>query len=139
MQSRRTLGIDFGTKRIGTAIGDTETRIATGYRLLAYSSHKALIDELKKIVAEEAIAEIVLGLPMNMNGSGSKMTEEIAGLAEKIKREIGIPVITIDETLSSEEAIRRLPKMQKKKGRSGGSVDITAATLILQEYLDSLA
>jgi len=134
----RILAIDFGKKRIGLAIGDTETKLATGFMSIQYENHDKLIEELRKLISEENIAIIVIGLPINTDGSEGEAAIEIRRLSEKMKSRLKMAVNLLDETLTSEEAIRKLRNDIGRIDRKTGKIDMVAATVILQEYLDNL-
>lgn len=121
----RILGIDFGTKRVGIALSDEEEKMAFPHSVL--ENPKAL-EEIKRIIQEEKIAEIALGLPLRLEDmQDTEMTKEVRAFAEELKK-IGIPVLFEHEFLSSKEAGR------EKENRE--YVDASAAALILQTYLE---
>ena len=134
----RVLGIDPGKKRVGLAIGSTELKIATGYKLLKCKSDEQLLTELKPIIDEEEIKLIVLGLPKNMDGTEGKSAIKSKILADFISKKLDIDVKLIDERLSTVEATRQIHSADKKIGNSKEIIDILAATVILQSYFDGL-
>jgi putative Holliday junction resolvase len=123
----RILGIDYGTKRIGLAVSDELGMLA---RELDILSPKLFFDTLPDIIADHEIDTIVLGLPLNMSGQETKKTQEVKSFKLQVESVAGIPVILIDERLSSVMA-SHLPGGQK-------NVDSLAAQIILQNYLDSI-
>ena len=131
----RTLGIDFGSKRVGLALSDRLNLIASPYRTLDYVSEKELIAQLKSIVYENNIEIFVLGLPINMKGEDTIQTKKVRNF-KKLLSGLGLPVIYEDERLSSISAKNSLVLQNIKTGHNKGAIDRTAAAIILQQYLD---
>ena len=131
----RTLGIDFGSKRVGLALSDILNLIASPYRTLDYVSEKELIAQLKSIVYENNIEIVVLGLPINMKGEDTIQTKKVRNF-KKLLSGLGLPVIYEDERLSSISAKNSLVLQNIKTGHHKGAIDRTAAAIILQQYLD---
>lgn len=131
----RTLGIDFGSKRVGLALSDRLNLIASPYRTLDYVSEKELIAQLKSIVYENNIEIVVLGLPINMKGEDTIQTKKVRNFKKSLSG-LGLPVIYEDERLSSISAKNSLVLQNIKTGHHKGAIDRTAAAIILQQYLD---
>ena len=131
----RTLGIDFGSKRVGLALSDRLNLIASPYKTLNYISEKELIAQLKSIVYEKNIEIFVLGLPINMKGEDTIQTKKVRNF-KKLLSGLGLPVIYEDERLSSISAKNSLVLQNIKTGHNKGAIDRTAAAIILQQYLD---
>ena len=131
----RTLGIDFGSKRVGLALSDRLNLIASPYRTLDYVSEKELIAQLKSIVYENNIEIVVLGLPINMKGEDTIQTKKVRNFKKSLSG-LGLPVIYEDERLSSISAKNSLVLQNIKTGHNKGAIDRTAAAIILQQYLD---
>jgi len=143
----RLLGIDLGERRIGLAIGDSATR--TAQPLTTISRSKSVASDaqvVSRIAAEQRIAELVVGLPLHMDGSESPQAERTRDWAEAVSAATGLAVRYRDERLTSERAERRIGGAAR--GRSGGPptaaqreayrarVDREAAALILQDEFD---
>ena len=131
----RTLGIDFGSKRVGLALSDRLNLIASPYKTLNYISEKELIAQLKSIVYENNIEIFVLGLPINMKGEDTIQTKKVRNF-KKLLSGLGLPVIYEDERLSSISAKNSLVLQNIKTGHNKEAIDRTAAAIILQQYLD---
>ena len=131
----RTLGIDFGSKRVGLALSDRLNLIASPYRTLDYVSEKELIAQFKSIVYENNIEIFVLGLTINMKGEDTIQTKKVRNF-KKLLSGLGLPVIYEDERLSSISAKNSLVLQNIKTGHNKGAIDRTAAAIILQQYLD---
>ena len=135
----RLLGIDYGRKRLGLALSDEGGILASP--LPARIRSRSETDDiafLKDLTRERGVERIVVGLPLNMDGSSGEMAEEALRFAALLEEEIGIPVATIDERLTSVEADRVLIEGGFSRQRRKGLRDSLAAVLILQAYLDRL-
>ena len=133
----RILAIDYGGKRTGLAVTDPLQIIATG---LATIESKELIPYLKKYFSTEAVELIIIGLPKNWDESDTHGTPLVEAAIKKLTKEFpSIPLKTVDERYTSKMAKDAMLQMgMKKKDRQvKGNVDIIAATIILQEYLQS--
>ncbi|MBC7888009.1 MAG: Holliday junction resolvase RuvX [Ferruginibacter sp.] len=133
----RILAIDYGGKRTGLAVTDPLQIIATG---LATIDSKELIPYLKKYFSAELVELIVIGLPKNWDETDTHGTPLVEEAIKKLQKEFpGIPLKTVDERYTSKMAKDAMLQMgmKKKDRRIKGNVDIIAATIILQEYLQS--
>ena len=128
------LSLDYGKARVGLALGDSETRIALGKGVLEGFTQNKLITKLKTIVDLEKIDRIVVGLPLNMEGEPTPMTEDVQLFVEKLRSHIEVPIQTFDERLTSQMADRLLKDVAPDKRQQ----DQVAAQIILQNYLDNL-
>jgi putative Holliday junction resolvase len=124
---KRYLGIDFGEKRFGLALGDSESKIATPLSIIAASQV-----ELLRIIKEEEIDELVIGLPLTLRSETGLMAARSSSFVRGLAEASGLPVIEIDERLSSKAADSLLGR------RDNTRRDAVAAMVILQHYLDSL-
>ncbi len=131
----RFLGIDPGTRRIGLATGD-ELGVATPLPALVEADAAARRAALAAVVRARRIDEIVLGYPLNMDGSAGFKAKEAESLAEELRKEFGLPVHLVDERLTSQVAERGMNQKQLREVRARGVVDSRAAAVILQDYLD---
>lgn len=146
----RLLGIDLGERRVGLAVGDPTVGLARPLTTLRRRrSAEADADALAPIVAEHAIGELVVGLPLEASGAEGPMASAARRWAAAVGSRLAVPVTLRDERLSSHAAEQRLGPM--KRGRSGGPptrdqreahrarVDREAAAIILQDELDARA
>jgi putative Holliday junction resolvase len=131
----RFLGIDYGTRRIGLAAGD-ELGIATPLPALVEADAAARRRALAQVVQTRRIQEIVLGLPLNMDGSEGFKAKESQAFAEELRAEFGLPVHLVDERLTSHMAESGMNQKQLREIRGKGIIDSRAAAVILQDYLD---
>ncbi len=130
----RCLGIDFGERRVGLSYGD-ELGVATPLPAVTGASGTALVERLRALVRERRITDLVLGLPLNMDGSAGFKAREVEAFAERLRSALGLPVHFVDERLTSYEAESTIPKHRRRAVRASGLVDSRAACLILQDFL----
>jgi len=130
------LGIDPGDKRIGLAIARQGLNVAAGLGFIVHTSKRRMLEELGRIIKEENVGLVVIGLPLNMDGSEGESAKKSRRLAELIKREFGLRVDFEDERLTTDQALRLLRESGIKPGEKKGTVDMMAAITILQNYLD---
>lgn len=134
----RILAIDYGGKRTGLAVTDPLQIIATGLETI---DSRELIAYLKKYFQQETVELIIIGLPKNWDESDTHGTALVEAAIKKIQQEFpAIPLKTVDERYTSKMAKDAMLEMgmKKKDRRVKGNVDIIAATIILQEYLNTL-
>ena len=131
----RSLGIDFGEKRVGLAISDKSNLIASPFKTINYINENDLVSQLEKIVIENNIENFVLGLPINMKGEDTKQTKIVRKFKESLSS-LDLPIIYEDERLSSVSAKNSLILQNIKTGHNKPEIDKTAAAIILQQYLD---
>jgi len=136
MSYKRYLGLDVGTKRIGSAISDPLAITAQPLKVISRLPENKAIEEIKKICNEYNVETIVAGLPKNMDGTLGFQAEDVMIFVEKITKNTGINVKLEDERLTSKAAERFLIEQNKKPSKNRGLIDITSAILILQQYLD---
>ena len=132
----RLLGIDLGTKRIGIAISDYNQKIATPLQTLNKSRQDKLIDELESIIAEYDIKGIIIGNPINMDGTYGKSSQSVKDIAINISNKIDIPVSLWDERLSTVGAFNLSSELDINVSKREKDIDKFAAAFILQGALD---
>ncbi|MFA6028143.1 MAG: Holliday junction resolvase RuvX [Patescibacteria group bacterium] len=125
------LGLDYGQARVGMALADDETKIALGKGVLEGLSQNKLIVKIKAIVSIEKIDRVIVGLPLNMSGEGTAMTEEVKLFVERLRSHLKVPVQAIDERLTSKMADTLLRDVKGEKKQ-----DQVAAQIILQNFID---
>lgn len=134
----RIMGIDLGTKNIGVALSDEIGIIAQGKETIYRISDAKAISRIKEILEEYEVKEIIMGLPINMDGSIGERAEDSMRFAEKLKQEAEIPVKLWDERLSTKEAEDVMLKASVSRAKRKKAIDKLAAQIILQGYLDSI-
>lgn len=134
----RFLGLDYGARRIGLAYGD-DLGVATPLPALTAADPGRRWAGLAAVVKERRVTAIVVGHPLNMDGSLGPKSAEVEEFARRVRSEFGIPVHLVDERLTSHEAESTIAPAKRRSVRATGIVDSRAATIILQDYLDGLA
>ena len=132
----RLLGIDLGTKRIGISISDYNQKIATPLQTLEKSKQVKFIDELESIIKENDIKGIIIGNPINMNGTYGKSSQSAKDTATNISNKFNIPVSLWDERLSTVGAFNLSSELDVNVSKREKDIDKFAATFILQGALD---
>ena len=132
----RLLGIDLGTKRIGIAISDYNQKVATPLQTLDKSKQGKLIDALENIIAEYDIRGIIIGNPINMDGTYGKSSQSVKDIAINISNKIDIPVSLWDERLSTVGAFNLSSELDINVSKREKDIDKFAAAFILQGALD---
>ena len=132
----RLLGIDLGTKRIGIAISDYNQKIATPLQNLDKSKQGKLIDDLESIITEYDIKGIIIGNPINMDGTYGKSSQSAKDIAINISNKIDIPVSLWDERLSTVGAFNLSSELDINVSKREKDIDKFAAAFILQGALD---
>ena len=135
----RILAIDYGDKKVGLALSDPLRIIAKPYKTIDNISDDNLIENFNTIIDDKDINEIVVGLPLTMKNSFSKQTDNVSKFIDLLKKKINIKIIVVDERLSSIEAKKSLVNQGIKTGHNKKDVDMTAAALFLQSYLNKIA
>jgi len=135
----RVLGLDFGSKRIGVALSDVMGITACPYLVIVKGPGVSVLERLGAIIKEQDVTLIVLGEPLNMDGTQGNLAGEVRSFAEKLKEKFNIGVQLIDERLTTLQAERILvEEADISRLKRKGLRDKVAACLILQSYLDSV-
>ena len=134
----RLLGLDMGSKRIGVSICDDRRKIATPYKTIEFINIENLIFDLSNIVKENDIFGIIIGNPVNMDGSFGKSAQSIQDRAKLIGKKINIPVCLWDERMSTSAAYNLSSNLDIKFSLKKKKIDEKAATFILQGAIDYL-
>jgi putative Holliday junction resolvase len=145
------MALDYGRARIGIAIADVAARIAEPLTTLERINRNEDIRRLRELARDAGVKQIVVGLPLKLDGSHGEMAVEATGFAERVRKQLGLPVEMVDERLTSweaerileEELGRRITHQETPSGRKRMtrpedgkySVDAVAAMVILREYL----
>ncbi len=130
----RSLGVDFGTKRVGLAVSDS---LGLTARPLSVVPRSSVVDEVVNLVKELDIGTIVVGLPTGLSGGEGVSASEARKLADELKTAAGVDVVLVDERFTSRMAEVALVESGMKRRKRRETVDKVAAAIILQDYLDS--
>ncbi len=134
----RLIGLDLGSKRIGVSICDEKQLIATPFKTINKSTSKDLIDELKNIIEENNIKGIVIGNPLNMDGSSGSSVQSVIDTSKNIKKNIDLPICLWDERLSTVGAFNLSSQLDVNVTKREKKIDENAAAFILQGAIDFL-
>ena len=136
MLDGRIMGLDVGDKTIGVAVSDLMGLTAQGVKTIKKVGKKKDIEALKEIIKERQVNKIVSGLPKNMNGTLGPQGEKVIKFCELLEEETGIKIEYWDERLSTVAAERTLIQGNVRRENRKGVIDMVAAVIILQGYLD---
>lgn len=131
----RYLGLDLGTKTLGLALSDRTGTIASPYKTIRFKEQEELIFALKKIVEENSVGMFVLGYPKNMNNTLGFAVERTMHFKKTLESEFDLPIVLVDERLSTTEAENRLIETDMKRMKRKKVIDSYAAAIILDTYL----
>jgi len=134
---KRILGIDFGTVRMGFAISDPLGITAQGLETVTVKSERQLLDYIRGLIDQYQVAKIVVGLPLNLNGTRGRAAEKCEVFADRLRGIFGLNVNLWDERLTSAEAENQMIRMEIKSKRRRRVVDQIAAQIMLQSYMDA--
>jgi putative holliday junction resolvase len=132
----RIIGLDHGERRIGVAVGDTETGMAFARAAIRRRSLDRDLVLVGELCTAEGAGLVVIGLPLNMDGSEGSQAAAARGFGDGLES-IGLAVAYEDERLSSWQAAEDLTVRGRRAGRGSGELDSAAARVILQQYLDA--
>ena len=132
------LGLDLGTRTLGIAISDITHLVATPYTIIRFEDcrYDKTIEPLRKIIEEEHIEKLILGLPKNMNNTLGDRANATLEYKEELENEFKLPVIMQDERLSTVAAHNYMLEADLSRKKRKQKVDGLAASIILQTYLD---
>ena len=134
----RLIGLDLGSKRIGVSICDEKQLIATPYKTIHKSKNNELIEELKNIIQENDIKAIIIGYPLNMDGSSGSSAQSVNDVSKIIDKEIDVDVCLWDERLSTVGAFNLSSQLDVNVSKREKNIDQNAAAFILQGAIDYL-
>lgn len=132
----RILGIDYGERRVGVAVSDQLCLTSQGLPTIIRISNEQLLEDLAGIIKEKEVEKIIVGLPKNMDNSIGKKAEEALEFARNLESHFKIPVISIDERLTTVRAYKVMSETKMSRKKKLKKVDMISAQLILQSYLD---
>lgn len=133
----RVLGIDYGDRRIGVALSDPMRIIASSLCVVENTGVKPACTEVLALCEKHGVTQIVIGLPLNMNGTSGETAQKANHFAEELRKRTRIPVATWDERLSTVTAQNALIEAGTRRENRKSLVDKVAAQIILQHWLDA--
>jgi len=137
-ETTRLIGLDLGSKRIGVSICDEKQLIATPLKTINKNTLTELISELKVIINENNIKGIIIGNPLNMDGSSGRSAQSVKDTSQKIEENINIPICLWDERLSTVGAFSLSSQLDINVSKREKKIDENAAAFILQGAIDFL-
>ena len=138
-RNQRLMGIDLGTKTVGLAVSDVERRIASPLHTIRRTKFTRDVEELRDLVAKNAVVALVIGLPLNMDGTEGPRSQSTRAFVRQAHPILGLPFALWDERLSTAAVTRALIDQDASRARRAEVVDRMAAAYILQGALDRLA
>lgn len=133
----RALAIDFGLKRVGTAVCDPTGTLVSPLKTIERTTRDALFDEIGRIIVEEAVEAVVVGLPLSMDGEETLTTRQARNFADSLGRRTDVPIHLMDERLTSAQAEEELNAAGLRGRKKKMALDSQAAVVILRSWLDS--
>ena len=134
----RILAIDFGDVRVGLALSDLTCTISKPFKTINYINIEDLLNQIFEITKENQVNKIVVGIPYNMKGEDTKQTIKVREFVSVLENKMDYKIDLIDERLTSSEAEKFMHQMNIKTGHNKDKIDKIAASIILQEYLDTI-
>ena len=138
-KNSRLLGIDPGKRNIGFAICDENKKVATPLKVLRKNKFDVLIEQINQIIKENEIKGIIIGNPINMDGSSGKSSQSASDFAKNLSKNITIPITMWDERLSSEGSFKITKELGTNTSNRLNKLDKNAAAFILQGAIDYLS
>jgi putative holliday junction resolvase len=135
----RLIGLDVGTKTIGMALSDLTRSVATPRDTIRRTKFTQDVEQLRKVIEENQVSAIVIGLPINMDGSEGPRSQSSRAFARNLSQHVDLPIVFWDERLSTVAAERTLLEADASRKRRAEVIDKMAAAFILQGALDRLA
>jgi putative Holliday junction resolvase len=132
----RYLALDVGERRIGVALSDETATLATGLDTLTRVGPRKDARAIAELVRQHQPAALIVGLPLNMDGTAGTQAEKVRAFVEGLKHHVGVPIVERDERLTTVEAHEILRKSGVAWGQRAALLDKVSAVVILQEYLD---
>ena len=133
----KMLGIDYGEKRIGLAVSDELGLMAHGHGIINNTGEQEVLAQIARLIQQENITTIVVGLPKNMNDTIGAKAKEVLDFVGRLQTQLKISVVTWDERLTTHQAEMMLREMNLSRQKKRKQLNVVAAQLILQEYLEA--
>jgi putative Holliday junction resolvase len=133
----RLIGLDVGTKTIGVALCDAQWTIATAAELIRRAKFSGDLEKLRTLIVAQRVAGVVIGLPLNLDGSDSPRTQSVRAFARNLQP-LALPILLWDERWSTQAVTRTLIDADASRARRAELVDKMAAAYILQGAIDAL-
>lgn len=135
---QRYMGLDVGTKTVGVALSDPMFIIASSYKTIKRTNIESDLDELEKIIKNESVSKIIVGMPYNMNKTKGPQAHRVMSFVDLLKKRVDNEIIYVDERMTTISANRVLMETKVRRENRKEHIDKIAATYILQSFLDSI-
>jgi putative Holliday junction resolvase len=135
----RLMALDIGDRRIGVALSDPSKTLARSLRVVRRRSEEADVLEIASLVEEYEVEKIVVGHPLQLDGTAGEQARRVEAYVEKLREAAGVPIILRDEGLSTVRAREMMIEAGTKQKDRRTRIDAVAAAVILQDYIDSLS
>jgi len=135
----RVLAVDYGERRTGVAVSDEIGVTAQGLETIEVKDESEILSRVAYVAEETGAETIVIGLPINMNGTESEKSRKVREFGALLAEKTSLPVVFRDERMTSKQAQRVMLELNKKTKNNKPMVDRISATLILQEYLKTIS
>ncbi len=136
--SHRYLAVDHGDKRIGLAISDSTGTIATPLQVIYHISRMVDAASVAQVASDRQVDTIILGFPQDINAEPGAQARKILRFAEELRKQTHIPILLWDESFSTQEAYHVQTVLKINRNKRNDSIDMLAATVILQNFLEHL-
>jgi len=130
------LGVDYGRKRVGLSFAEGELGIAVPLPAIVNQQAGSIFEKIGQLAKERRIGELVIGYPLHMDGSKGKRTDEVDEFIRGLEKRLNLKVHRVDERLSTSKVESDFKAMGRKVSKKSGEIDSSAATLILQDFLE---
>ncbi|MGQ9488362.1 MAG: Holliday junction resolvase RuvX [Armatimonadota bacterium] len=131
----RILALDIGERRIGVAVSDETATVAQPLVVIAREGTAKDVERITQIARQHAVHEVVVGLPVTLRGEQAQAVQKVQAFVAHLRRALDVPIVLVDERLSTAEANRRMREADVGRGARRQKVDAVAAALILEKYL----
>ena len=135
----KVLAVDYGSQRVGLAVGDSGTRIASPLALVATTRQQAVLQAILERTREFEVERIVVGYPLNMDGSRGPACAAVERFVAFLRKRVGVPVVLVDETLSSFAAEEMGKEIEPDFRKRRKFLDSVAAQVILESFFEKEA
>jgi len=136
MERGRILALDYGTKNVGLACCDTMGVTVQPLPSLPNRGRRDLVERLREAIREQNVERLLVGIPLNMDGSSGEAVRRVDRFIATLRTELGLPLEGFDERLSTTEALEIWREMKPRQQKRYRTVDSLAAALILERYLE---
>ncbi len=130
------LGVDYGRKRVGLSFAEGELGIAVPLPAIVNQQAGSIFEKIGQLAKERRIGELVIGYPLHMDGRKGKRTDEVDEFIRGLEKRLNLKVHRVDERLSTSKVESDFKAMGRKVSKKSGEIDSSAATLILQDFLE---